>query len=247
MLNARSGGTSPVTTIRRTRYAPLPRTRPHGQRTHPLLAAADLVHGAQDVVLRDEVDVAIVGHRFPDDVAAGAPAPVDPPVSPPSRSKRNCPAISRRADLTSERRGCRWPRRRDGAPRSGSPLSTRSATMRWSLVGTYTRSAASAGAACAGDFRSCDQMSCPSVARSARTSPVARAMISQPLSHTGWAASLSAIGSCQATVPSLEWRGPAWSGSKASRMKTKPSPATGGISGRAATSHCRVPVMVMRS
>ena len=131
--NARSAGA----TARRRRSWRRPATGPQAGRSGsgrihccpPLVE----VERAQHVVERDEVDAALVGDRPADDVAAGAPAPVDAPVLRHQAVEEvvlraDVEAIVEREDVV--RRAAEPP-----LPH-GSPVSTRSATMRPSSVGT---------------------------------------------------------------------------------------------------------------
>src|SRR5206468_556851 len=123
---------------------------------------------------------------------------------------------------------------------SGAPVSTRRASTRPLVVATYTRSAASAGAACAGDPISWDQIWCPSDARNACTLPSIVATTSQPLSQTGRCAGLSARGNFHASEPVSPSRAVRPSGSA---KISRPSPVLGSNCGCAETIHFCVPVV----
>jgi hypothetical protein len=130
-----------------------------------------------------------------------------------------------------------------GAPPSrrshiGSPVSTFSATTRWSLTGTYTRSAKIAGCACAGDPRSRRQITWPSLDRIAVIDPLVVASRSHPPCHVAGTASVSAAVVFQATEPSAPL--------SAVNMcpctkKIESPPAAGALVTAASTIHCRVP------
>ncbi len=110
-----------------------PRVGRSGSAVFHRCAARFEIERAQHVVERHEIDVVLVARRHADDVAAGAPPPVDGAVLRHAGSRRSCRSSPTYSRSSSARMSFAAP----PSVRSqiGSPSSTRSATMRPSSVG----------------------------------------------------------------------------------------------------------------